>query len=147
MESADEDRRGEEERFFCLVVLQNVCREWSGRDQTRVESKREGVWRARAWGGEKRDRQITRAVTALRCPSRPAGLPPSLPPSLPASLLLGRNREENTLNVLPRRKTASRLELPEDDQFSDIRILRIRFLAHSDMRMYSNVDDSRIFGL
>ena len=40
-----------------------------------------------------------------------------------------------------------RLELQEDDQFSDIRILRIRFLAHSDIRMYSNVDDSRIFGL
>ena len=39
------------------------------------------------------------------------------------------------------------LELPEDDQFSDIRILRIHFLAHSDIRMYSNVDDSRIFGL
>ena len=41
----------------------------------------------------------------------------------------------------------SLLELPEDDQFSDIRILRIRFLAHSDIRMYSNVDDSCIFGL
>ena len=40
-----------------------------------------------------------------------------------------------------------KLELPEDDQFSDIRILRIRFLAHSDIRMYSNVDDSCIFGL
>ena len=39
------------------------------------------------------------------------------------------------------------LELPEDDQFSDIRILRLRFLAHSDIRMYSNVDDSCIFGL
>ena len=114
------DRRGG--KAFCSVVPSSSMFAESGEAES--ESEREAtqaserVRRGVAWGGEKRDRQITRArrtdgrtdgrtaipllrSLAPRCLSTPRG----------ASRLfvrVGKDRAENTLNVLRRRReTAS----------------------------------------